>query len=125
MELILLQHLSSSAGSYEAGKVYRPADEFEAARMIEKGIAKAKNKKEQEAILEKARQKQKEREEEEARTRAILEKEALELELLALYGQVVDLEAALVGVVLSDEQKKQLVEELKNREARISDSTDK
>lgn len=97
----------------------------EAISLVNAGSAVPVEKKVFNEAVNKLKAEEEKRQKIEEQNRIRLEREAYELELLALYGQVVDLEAALAGVVLSDEQKKQLVEELKNREARIGDNTDK
>lgn len=116
MKLILLQALSGPSGTHDAGDEINVSDKMQAVSIIEKGIAKAKTKKENDALLEDAAKLKREAAEQEAKARAILEKEVIELELRELYGRVADKEAELAGEVLDDAQRKKMVKSLENRE---------
>lgn len=114
MKITLLQHLSGADGSFSVGDSIE-VDEQTALRYIKKGIGKLRHKKDQEALVERVEKANAEQLEREAEAKAILEKGHIEAELNGLYGDVVLKEAELNGVVLTDEQTVEMVEELKKR----------
>ena len=119
----LLVGRSGSDGSHSPGDVIELPDK-EAVRLVEIGSAEPVNKKAFENIVEKVRKAEDERKAIEEQNRIRLERETYELELESLYGQVVELEAALAGVRLTDEEKTALIEGLKNREDRTGNTAD-
>ena len=114
IKLKILQHLSGNK-VYEIGSVYFAKSKIEAARLIRKGIAELEDKKAQEKLLKEAEKLEKKAAEEEAKKQAILRAEQIKKELRELYEQVVLKEAELAGVVLDDEQKAKLIDELEKR----------
>jgi len=116
MKLLLKQTLSGPAGAKHAGDEIDVDDAVTAAAMIEKGIAEAKTKKEHEALMKKAAEAKAEAAEREARVKAEREAERLKAKLSELYAEVVDTEAALSGVVLSDADRKKMIDALEKRE---------
>jgi hypothetical protein len=119
MKVKLLTSLVRDKESYGFGEVVE-LSEIEAVRFVEKGLAEPVNKKEFNALLKKLEQEKKEKEEKEKLLKVQMEKERLEAELNSLYAEVVEKEALLAGVVLSDEEKFKLVEELKNRDSKVT-----
>ena len=122
MKVILKEHLSGA-------KSYAPGDSIEvtvkeAFNMINKGIAKLKNKAETEAFLLKFSEAEREEAEKVAEAKAILEKDQLEAELNGLYNDVILKEAELNGVVLNGEQILEMVEELKKRILPVNSNDD-
>lgn len=103
MKLILQQHLSGAKGTFEVGETIT-VDDATALRYIKKGIAKPKTEKELKSFMEKAQAIENEAEQKKAQAKAILESDAIKVELNSLYAQVVLKEAELLGVVLSDEE---------------------
>ena len=124
MKVKLLTSLVRDKASYGAGETIEVKDN-EAVRMIERKLAVATNKKQFETLLEKLEKEKTKEEEQQKLLQAQLQKEKLEAELNALYEQVVEKEALLAGVVLSDEEKFKLIEELKNREVESETETNK
>jgi len=124
MKVKLLTSLVRDKDSYGAGETIEVKDN-EAVRMIERKLAVATNKKQFETLLEKLEKEKTKEEEQQKLLQAQLQKEKLEAELNALYEQVVEKEALLAGVVLSDEEKFKLIEELKNREVESETETNK
>lgn len=114
MKLIAKQHISGTDGTVEVGEVIT-VDDFLALRYIEKGIAEPRTKKELDAFMSKMEKLKEEQAKKEAEAKAIMEKEKIEVELNSLYLDVVNKEAELEGVVLTEEQTLNMVEELKNR----------
>lgn len=115
MKITMLIGLSGGDFSLSPGDTTDKFDLDTAMRLIDSGAAKPASKKEYESKLAEYNKALDQKRAEEAKAKAALEKEAIELELNALYGEVVDKEAALAGVVLEDEQRKKLIEGLKNR----------
>ncbi len=123
MKIKLLSAFSFDKGSFGAGEKI-DVDRDTAYRLITKELAEPVNKKEWETFVKKIEEKKEKKKQEEELLQAKLQREALELELNALYEQVVEKEALLAGVVLTDEQKSKLIEELKNRETKVNNTTD-
>ena len=96
MKLILLHHLSGDK-SYAAGEEFN-AEDAEALRLIEKGIAKAKTKKEHDEAL--ARVEKKRAEEEEIKTKALAIQKERELkdEADALLDELLKIVSALESI---------------------------
>ena len=117
MKVKLLSPLAKADKSHGAGEII-DLGEKEAVRFIKNKLAEPVSKKEFEKLIKKLEEEQRKKEEEEKLLKAQLEKEKLEAELNGLYAEVVEKEAELAGVVLSDEEKLRLVEELKNRETK-------
>ena len=114
MKIKLLSPYSCKDGSFRAGETIE-VDDMTAYRMARAGLAElvgksAKN------FLQKIEAKLEEERKQAEIEAAQREKERLEKELDALYEQVVEKEALLAGVVLDEEQKAKLIEELKSRE---------
>ncbi len=76
-------------------------------------------------LKQKIEEEKKKKEEEEKLLKAKLEKEKIEAELNALYEQVIEKEALLAGVSLTDKEKFKLIEELKNREVKVEAKNNK
>lgn len=100
---------------------YHPGDErdiedAQALRLIDVGIAVPKSKKEYEQVLASIEKSNLDEAEKSAQLSAILEKEALTLELIDLYRQVAHKSAQIEGVVLSDEEIEAFVEKSMNGE---------
>ena len=119
MKIKLLSAFSFQGGSFGASETV-DVDNTTAYRLVKKGLAEAVDKKGKDLIarLEKEEKARKERE---ALEQAKLEREAIELELNALYEQVVEKEALLAGVKLTKKQKDELIEGLKNREIKVTE----
>ena len=124
MKVKLLTSLVRDKESYGFGEVVELSD-MEAVRFVQKGLAEPANKKQFETFLKKIEEEKREKEEQEKILKAQMEKEKLEAELNALYAEVVEKEALLAGVVLNDEEKFKLIEELKNRESRVTTDENK
>jgi len=116
MKVKLLSPYSCKDGSFGAGETIE-VDDNTAYRMAKSGLAElvGKNAK---SFLEKMEAKLEEERKQVEIEAAQREKERLEKELDALYEQVVEKEALLAGVKLTKKQKSELVEGLKNREAK-------
>ena len=119
MKVKLLTSLVRGAESYGAGEAINVSEQ-EAVRFVEKGLAEPVNKKEFEKLLKKIEEERRKKEEQDALLKAQLEKERIEAELNALYAEVIEKEALLAGVTLSDKDKLKLIEELKNRESKVT-----
>lgn len=124
MKVKLLTSLVRDKESYGFGEVIELSD-MEAVRFVQKGLAEPTNKKQFETILKKIEEERKKKEEEEKLLKAQMEKEKLEAELNSLYAEVVEKEALLASVVLSDEEKFKLIEDLKNRESKVTEDESK
>ena len=98
-------------------------DDNEAVRLVEDGSAAPINKKAYADALVKFQQVEEERARIEEENRIRLEKEAYELRLLELYGEVVDLEAALAGVRLEEAEREKLIKELEERETKVGNGS--
>jgi len=119
MKVKLLTSLVRGKESYAFGEVVELND-LEAVRFIEKGFAEPTNKKQFETLLKKIEEEKRQKEEKEKLLKAQMEREKLEAELNALYAEVVEKEALLAGVSLTDKEKFKLIEELKNRESKVA-----
>ena len=124
MKVRLLTPLGTLEKSYSPGDIFE-TDDGSAVRLVLSGMAEPVDKKEFATKSRKIEKENERKREDEARIRAILEKEAIELELNELYEKVAEKEAELSGAILSDREKKELVEGLKNRETRTDGKTDK
>jgi len=124
MKVKLLSPLVKADKSYGVGEIIELNDN-EAIRFVKNKLAEPTNKKQFEKILEDLEEEQRRKEEEEKLLKAQLEKQRLEAELNALYAEVIEKEALLAGVILNDEDKLKLIEELKNRESKITANENK
>jgi hypothetical protein len=115
MKIKLLSPLSGVKGSFGIGEVINVSD-LEAVRLVEKGLAEPVNKKQFTELIEKIEEEKRAKEEAQKLAEVQAQKEKAEAELNGLYARVVELEAYLAGVTLTDEEKFQAVEELKNRD---------
>jgi predicted RND superfamily exporter protein len=115
MKIKLLTPLSGVNGSFGVGEVIE-VDKNEAIRLIEKELAEPVNKKEFATLIAKLEKEKRAKEEAQKLAEVQSQKEKAEAELNGLYARVVELEAYLAGVTLTDEEKFQAVEELKNRD---------
>jgi hypothetical protein len=115
MKIKLLTPLSGVNGSFGVGEVIE-VDKNEAIRLIEKELAEPVNKKEFTIFVTKLEEEKRAKEEAQKLAEVQSQKEKAEAELNGLYARVVELEAYLAGVTLTDEEKFQAVEELKNRD---------
>jgi hypothetical protein len=115
MKIKLLTPLSGVNGSFGIGEVIE-VDKNEAIRLIEKELAEPVNKKEFATLIAKLEKEKRAKEEAQKLAEVQTQKEKAEAELNGLYARVVELEAYLAGVTLTDEEKFQAVEELKNRD---------
>lgn len=111
----LLVSRSGVDGSHAAGDTIEVL-ENEFIALIQSNQAVPTNKKEYESVTAKIDQTNREEAEKEAQVTAILEKEALTLELIDLYRQVARKAAQIEGVVLSDEEVEAYVEKSMNGE---------
>ena len=124
MKVKLLSPLVKADKSYGAGEVIEVSDNT-AFRLIKNKLAEPTNKKKFEELLKKIEEEQRKKEEEEKLLKAQLEKEKLEAELNTLYVEVIEKEALLAGVVLKDEEKLKLIEELKSRDTKVTANENK
>jgi len=115
MKIKLLSPLSGVKGSFGIGEVINVSD-LEAVRLVEKGLAEPVNKKEFATLIAKLEKEKRAKEEAQKLAEVQAQKEKAEAELNGLYARVVELEAYLAGMTLTDEEKFKAVEELKNRD---------
>jgi hypothetical protein len=115
MKIKLLTPLSGVNGSFGVGEVIE-VDKNEAIRLIEKELAEPVNKKEFATLIAKLEEEKRAKEEAQKLAEVQANKEKAEAELNGLYVKVVELETYLAGVTLTDKEKFQAVEELKNRD---------
>lgn len=102
MKVILLQHLSG-AKSYEAGQEIEVTD-LEALRFIDKGIAKAKSKKEHKSLISKVNKLEKEEEEKQTKLIAVQKETELKEEAEALLDQLSIIVSVLESIDVSYRQ---------------------
>lgn len=115
MKVKFIASLCGGSEDYHHGDE-RDIEDTEALRLIDADIAVPKNKKEYEAVIAKIDQVKAEEAEKEAQATAILEKEALVLDLVDLYRQVARKAAQIEGVILTDEEVEAFVEKSMNGE---------
>jgi len=118
MKVKLLSSLSSINKTYEKDEVIDVTDK-QAVRMIKNKLAIPTNKKQYETVIKKLEEAAKQEQEQKRLLEAQFAKEKLETELNALYLEVIEKETLLAGVILEDEEKLKLVEELKNRDTKV------
>ncbi|MFY9141570.1 hypothetical protein [Sulfuricurvum sp.] len=115
INLKLLTGRSGDDGSYSPGdKINLPIKE--AIALVNSDQAVPTNKKEYEKALAMIDQTNRENAEKEAQVTAILEKEALVLDLMDLYRQVARKAAQIEGIVITDEEVEAFVEKSMNGE---------
>jgi len=119
MKIKLLSPLSGVKGSFGIGEIINVSD-LEAVRLVEKGLAEPVNKKEFATLIAKLEKEKRAKEEAQKLAEVQAQKEKAEAELNGLYARVVELEAYLAGMTLTDEEKFKAVEELKNRDIKGS-----
>lgn len=115
MKVKFIASLCGGSEDYHPGDE-RDIEDTEALRLIDADIAVPKNKKEYEQVLTRIEQSNTQEAEKLAQATAILEKEALVLELMDLYRQVARKAAQIEGIVLTDEEVEAFIEKSMNGE---------
>jgi len=124
MKIKLLTSLVLRDKSYGVGEIVEIKDS-EAYSLVINKLADPVEKKKFAELKQKIEEEKKKKKEEEKLLKAKLEKEKIEAELNALYEQVIEKEALLAGVSLTDKEKFKLIEELKNREVKVEAKNNK
>lgn len=116
MKVKFIASLCGGSEDYHPSKDDKEVEDNEALRLIDAGIAIASSKKEYEQVLANIEKLNIDEAEKSAQANAILEKEALTLELIDLYRQVAHKSAQIEGIVLTDEEVEAFVEKSMNGE---------